>query len=550
MKLKHLLFLTCMVLAFNLTAQVPTNWFIDAPSPGDISLEPNTEFFTEGAKSCQMNLHTTNVPYLLSDNFAVNTGAEYTFSLDILDNDTRGRLKIYADFYDADGNDIYGEAPIYSEDNPEWQTITWTAVVPDEAVFSYVWIKFYDQDDFVDEATVYVDNASFVESGGTNLVVNGGYEEWTTLAMENAYCMSETEVDVRYNGNVEAVNAADFMLSGTTDITFSSAMIDADDATLVHLSDASESMVFDLTIDQLNQDGMDEPVNIYAGMASIAHTNDANPDGVLENDISATFHAIISANDAYNNVWVHDAEGAYHGVMIFGFSFQEEVAVGDEVIFTAKRDVYYDLNELVSPILIQTLSTGNNPYPASLIMGADIDITLPAGSESAEKWEGQLTYIQNALVTEYNEEDFYYLCTDDDGTTQFKIGDNVDYQLLNVVLTVGEVYRITGVVDFSFGEYRLNPRDADDITNTTGISDQEVTSLAIYPNPATDILNIVSGNDIQSLSIVNIHGSLVMKSNVSNSNTQTISVSDLPAGVYFLKVQTANETQTSRFVIK
>ena len=126
----------------------------------------------------------------------------------------------------------------------------------------------------------------------------------------------------------------------------------------------------------------------------------------------------------------------------------------------------------------------------------------------------------------------------------------MDYQLLNVVLTVGEVYRITGVVDFSFGEYRLNPRDADDITNTTGISDQEVTSLAIYPNPATDILNIVSGNDIQSLSIVNIHGSLVMKSNVSNSNTQTISVSDLPAGVYFLKVQTANETQTSRFVIK
>jgi len=549
MNVKHLLFGLCMVLAINVAAQVPTNWFIDTPSPGDISLAPNTEFYTEGVQSCQLTLHTANVPYFISDNFAVNMGADYTFSLDVLDNDSRGRLKIYADFYDADGNDIYGEAPLYTEDNPDWQTITWSAVVPDGAAFGYVWIKFYDTDGFIDEAIAYVDNASFVESGGTNLVVNGGYENWATLAMDNAYWIDETSLDVRYNGNVETVDAADFMLGGTANITFSGAEIDANDATLVHLSGASENMTFDLMVDELSQNGMETPVSLYTGMASIAHTNAANPDGVMDVDISATFHGIISAHDAYNNVWVHDAAGAYNGVMIFSYSFQEEVAVGDEVIFTAKRDVYFDLNELASPILIQTVSTGNTPYEPASIMGADINNTLPAGSESAEKWEGQLVVIHNALVTEYNADEFYYLCSDDDGTTQFRIGDNVDYQLANTVLTVGEVYRIVGVVDFSFGIYRLNPRGADDITNTTGLKEHTQSLLAIYPNPATEVIHLVSENAIENYRITDINGSLLMESKL-NGISNSINVADLPAGIYFIRVQTKNETLTSRVVIK
>ncbi|MCF8364234.1 MAG: T9SS type A sorting domain-containing protein [Bacteroidales bacterium] len=549
MNVKHLLFGLCMVLAINVSAQVPTNWFIDTPSPGDISLAPNTEFFTEGVQSCRLTLYTANVPYFISDNFAVNMGADYTFSLDVLDNDSRGRLKIYADFYDVDGNDIYGEAPIYTEDNPDWQTITWSAVVPDGAVFGYVWIKFYDTDGFIDEAIAYVDNASFVESGGTNVVVNGGYESWSTLAMDNAYWIDETSLDVRYNGNIETVDAADFMLGGTASITFSGAEIDADDATLVHLSGASENMTFDLTVDELSQNGMETPVSLYAGMASIAHTNAANPDGVMDVDISATFHGIISAHDAYNNVWVQDAAGAYNGVMIFSYSFQEEVAVGDEVIFTAKRDVYFDLNELASPILIQIVSTGNTPYEPTSIMGADINNTLPAGSESAEKWEGQLVVIHNALVTEYNADEFYYLCSDDDGTTQFRIGDNVDYQLANTVLTVGEVYRIVGVVDFSFGIYRLNPRGADDITNTTGFTEHTQPSLAIYPNPANETIHLVTENAIENYRITDINGSLIMESKL-NGISNSINVADLRAGIYFVSVQTKNETLTSRVLIK
>jgi hypothetical protein len=549
MRIKNLLFVIFMALAINMMGQVPLYWFIDTPEPGDISLAPNTVYFTEGAKSCEMTLHTTNVPYFKSDNFAVNMGATYTFSLDVLDNDSRGRLKIYADFYDIEGNDIYGEAPVYSVDDPDWQTISWTAVVPDQAVWGYVWIKFYEQDNFTDEAVIYVDNASFVESLGSNLVVNGGYEQWEALAMDNAYCVSETSIDIRFNSNVETIDVNDFTLGGTASITFSNAAIDPGDATLVHLTGASQNMVFDLTVDELTMATKDASIQLYAGMTPIAYTNSANPDGVIQDEITATFQAIVSANDEYNNIWVHDAAGAYNGVMVFSFSLQEDVAVGDEIIFSAQRELYFDLTELASPYLIETVSTGNPTYDPSVIMGTDINITLPSGSETAEKWEGQLVTIQNATILEYNDEDYFYLCSDDNGATQFKISDNVDYQLSNIALTVGEVYNITGVVDFSFGEYRINPRTADDATNTTGIFENIDANIEIYPNPASEKVSITIDREASSFMVSDLSGSIIFEEEALQADkVNTFSIAELPAGIYFITITTHSGRATSKLI--
>ena len=552
MRFKNLLFVLMMAFAMNAMGQVPQNWFIDTPSPDDISLNPNTEFYTQGTTSCQMNLHTTNVPYLVSDNYAVNEGASYTFSIDVLDNDTRGRLKIYADFYDAEGNDVYGEAPVYSEDMADWQTISWTATVPDGAVEGYVWIKFYDQDDFVDEAVVYVDNAIFVEDGGENIVVNGGFENWALLGLEYAYCVSNDAVDVRYNADVESVTASDFILNGTAEITFANAEIDAEMRNLVHLSGASAPIEFDLTVDQLEQAGLEgtSSVELYGGIAPIAYTNAANPEGVLANGIQATFRGIISANDAYNNFWVQDGAGAYNGVMGYSFSLIGQIAVGDEVVLTATRDQYYDLNEIVDPVLIQIISSGNEPYAPEVIAGNEIDTTHAANDPMAEKWEGQLVRIENAKVTQYFEDPYFYYCSDDNGETFIKIGDNVDYQLANISMNVGDTYTITGVVDYSYGVYRLNPRNAADIVMTTGISENEMIAMEIYPNPATNVINIARTKKITNVRISNINGAVVIENDGLNNNSAQIDISALNPGVYFVSVFNGSEVETTRLLVK
>lgn len=80
---------------------------------------------------------------------------------------------------------------------------------------------------------------------------------------------------------------------------------------------------------------------------------------------------------------------------------------------------------------------------------------------------------------------------------------------------------------------------------STGISENNETGTAIYPNPATDVLNVISENAISKVEIFNIQGQLVK---ATNGNVTSISVSDMNSGVYFVKVTTDNGTATHKFI--
>ena len=165
-------------------AQVPLSWTRDEINPGeDFTLIPDESFLTEGLKSLHMQLNSGAVPYLVSDVFYVTPGAEYEFSIDVFDHDTAGQVKVYADFYDAYGFNIFGRQPVFSSDSSEWQAIRWEGAVPGQAVVGYVLIKFYNQPDlyhFTRMAEVWIDNVQFRQAGGENLTANGGFENWTT----------------------------------------------------------------------------------------------------------------------------------------------------------------------------------------------------------------------------------------------------------------------------------------------------------------------------------------------------------------------------------
>lgn len=174
------------VLAYSssLFSQAPLNWTRDEINPGeDFTLTADESKFTEGLKSVRMRLNNGAIPYLVSDVFYVSPGAEYEFSIDVLDADTAGQVKIYADFYDTYGFDIYGEQPVFSTDSAEWQTIRWTGTVPLQAVVGYVLIKFYNQPSlysFTKNAEIWMDRVMFRQPDSINLVVNGGFENWAT----------------------------------------------------------------------------------------------------------------------------------------------------------------------------------------------------------------------------------------------------------------------------------------------------------------------------------------------------------------------------------
>ncbi|MXV38021.1 T9SS type A sorting domain-containing protein [Flavobacteriaceae bacterium Ap0902] len=69
--------------------------------------------------------------------------------------------------------------------------------------------------------------------------------------------------------------------------------------------------------------------------------------------------------------------------------------------------------------------------------------------------------------------------------------------------------------------------------------------LSIYPNPVEDFINIKVDGEIENIDIYSINGQLI-----KNANAHKINVSDLPKGVYILKIKTTNEFFTKKIIKK
>ncbi|SFI25872.1 reprolysin-like metallopeptidase [Halpernia frigidisoli] len=72
-------------------------------------------------------------------------------------------------------------------------------------------------------------------------------------------------------------------------------------------------------------------------------------------------------------------------------------------------------------------------------------------------------------------------------------------------------------------------------------------SFQVYPNPATDILNVTKVNNKAVYSIYNVAGQIVSKGNVKENKVQ---VSNLVKGVYIISIENNGETSKVKFIKK
>ena len=69
----------------------------------------------------------------------------------------------------------------------------------------------------------------------------------------------------------------------------------------------------------------------------------------------------------------------------------------------------------------------------------------------------------------------------------------------------------------------------------------------IYPNPASDKLNVVCNSNINELKVYNMVGALVYSLSDCGNNA-VVSLADMPNGVYFIQLTTNGANETQRFV--
>ncbi|WP_196890077.1 T9SS type A sorting domain-containing protein [Aureivirga sp. CE67] len=97
------------------------------------------------------------------------------------------------------------------------------------------------------------------------------------------------------------------------------------------------------------------------------------------------------------------------------------------------------------------------------------------------------------------------------------------------------------------------------ITNTAVTTVQKLdvdaigmdSSIAVFPNPTTEILNISSKNSIEKVEVYSILGKLIVEFNFdSNNKTEQLNIKTLETGVYMLKVSTSVGEKQLKLVIE
>jgi len=113
--------------------------------------------------------------------------------------------------------------------------------------------------------------------------------------------------------------------------------------------------------------------------------------------------------------------------------------------------------------------------------------------------------------------------------------------------------------DFRIYNYELTADEiavlASDVnTSAQSIADRNEINIYVYPNPAGNILkyNIDNRNNgnTETFSLYNIYGEQVFQQDIKNKIEGEINVSDLPSGIYLLKVTGKNIMSTAKIVIK
>jgi predicted extracellular nuclease len=169
-----------------------------------------------------------------------------------------------------------------------------------------------------------------------------------------------------------------------------------------------------------------------------------------------TVEGIVTAVRAgdYPNFWLEEADGGlWKGIYVYDVTV--EPSRGDQVSITAEVDDYFGLTELKNVTSFQIISSGN-----TLPTVMDITTGVLAGgcNVGAEAYEGVLVRVSNAVVTqEVIEHGEWYV---DDGSGQCQID---DYLYAHSPALGDTLETIVGVVQYGYGEYEINPRDADDV---------------------------------------------------------------------------------------
>ena len=302
----------------------------------------------------------------------------------------------------------------------------------------------------------------------------------------------------------------------------------------------STTINFDLTVYDTNGNEATDSVTITviasAGTLTIAEVQGEASASPYAGQV-VTSSGIVTGRAEFG-FFLQDAFGPWNGIWIVDFG-NASVNLGDEVEVTGLVEEYYDLTEIVIADggSYDVVSNGNELFDSVNI------------NQGEEQYESVLVTISGTCDGPPNEYGEWTLS-----------GNMVDDLMYSFTPVTGQEYTITGPLSYSFGNFRVLPRDANDIlegilSNTELIQDFSI--IEAYPNPFNPEVNInfstnssqfieVSIYDLTGQKIEILYNGFVLKNTI---NSIVWNANNFSSGEYFIQVKSGNDLATKKITL-
>lgn len=264
----------------------------------------------------------------------------------------------------------------------------------------------------------------------------------------------------------------------------------------------------------------------------IVLTNSNNPTDVTGSGVACWSSPASGGDGTYsNNSFYRSYDLGEYGVtegdfnitsVEYGQGSADDGKVINLNIYTADN---LDLEVATLTLVDGVTYTSSSADDLSLIVVDNLDITVPGGSI--------VVFEVNAGDSGANAGETFFPGNNADGETADSYLMSADCDIL-VPTPVGDITTPESYVMNVVGEPILS------------VGENALSSISVYPNPASDVLNIEApaSVDIKSVAIFDVLGK---RSNAALVNGQ-INISDLARGVYILNIETSAGTITEKIV--
>ena len=261
-----------------------------------------------------------------------------------------------------------------------------------------------------------------------------------------------------------------------------------------------------------------DSVSIY----DIQFNNNTNGASNYEGSQVYTGGIVYAVRDD-SSFYLASGSGAWTGVYVYSNDYL--LSEGDSVTLTGEVDEYYELTEIKNVINLTVVSSGNTP----------IINTCSTGAASSEEFEGCLIEVVNANCNNDNAGFGEWIVNDGTGDV---IIDDLFYVF---VPNLNTNYNVKGALTYSYGAYKLLPRNSNDVSVFVSILEKNNEVLKLYPNPLNQTnLNITIENN-SIVSLFNLSGQLIKTYQLKSGNN-SVNLDFLKKGLYMIKCNSKTYT--------